>query len=335
MGNRPVHKVRLAGTTTTYTAEPRQSLLFAGLAAGIPLPYECNSGTCGSCKAVLRGGQIEDRYPSAPGLSARDRRKGRVLLCQAEPRSDVEVKVDPIPTDEEPRPQTLELVTNRVRRLGPTMLELELTPVAPIRFLAGQYLLLKIPGVGRRAYSMANAPIDDSRIDLLIKAVPGGAATKYFFEHLASGTVLEAEGPLGRAYLRNSEGPKIRCVAGGSGLAPVLSIARAALGAGRKVDLYYGARCLDDLVYLDVLADLQREHEERAEVITCLSEPRDGDEWTGATGNVGDVLFSEVSDLTQTSIYMAGPPAMVDAVLGGCVLERGVPADRIYFDRFY
>ena len=57
----------IAGTSRRLESRSGERLLHAGLRQGVGLPYECASGTCGSCKATLVSGQIEDHWPEAPG----------------------------------------------------------------------------------------------------------------------------------------------------------------------------------------------------------------------------------------------------------------------------
>jgi ferredoxin len=69
-----------------------ENVLAAALAAGIPLPHSCRAGRCASCKATLVAGHIAypgDRLP--PGIVAAEAARGEVLLCQAHPRSDLEI----------------------------------------------------------------------------------------------------------------------------------------------------------------------------------------------------------------------------------------------------
>ncbi len=69
-----------------------EDVLSAALAAGIPLPHSCRAGRCASCKARLLAGEIA--YPGGvlpPGIVASEAARGEVLLCQAQPRSDLRV----------------------------------------------------------------------------------------------------------------------------------------------------------------------------------------------------------------------------------------------------
>jgi toluene monooxygenase electron transfer component len=80
-------EIRIA-TGETYSCAGDDTLLRAALRAGRGFPYECNSGSCGTCKVELVEGEIHTLRPDAPGLAERDRAKNRVLACQAEPRGD-------------------------------------------------------------------------------------------------------------------------------------------------------------------------------------------------------------------------------------------------------
>ena len=70
-----------------------EKVLGAALAEGIPLPHSCRAGRCATCKARLISGEIaypDDRLP--PGIVAAEAARGEVLLCQAQPRSDLVIE---------------------------------------------------------------------------------------------------------------------------------------------------------------------------------------------------------------------------------------------------
>lgn len=81
-------RVTLLPGGETFTAAADQSLMLAGLAAGLTLPWSCRTGTCRTCIARLVQGRIEHRIPW-PGLSAEEKADGFILPCVAEARSDV------------------------------------------------------------------------------------------------------------------------------------------------------------------------------------------------------------------------------------------------------
>jgi len=325
-------RIAFGGSSVAFRCRADQSILHAALAAGVPLPHECASGSCGTCKVELVSGEVEARWPEANGVSPRDRLKGKILACQSEPRSDCTLRARlSAPEPDVPPPADFELEVTGLDRPAEGVLVVSGVAEAPVRFLAGQFVLLRLPG-GRRASSMANPPEAGSRrLEFFVKAKPGGAATQIWFEALRPGDRLVGEGPFGRAFLRIDDERDIVCVAGGSGLAPMLSIAFDSVRSSRRrVDLFFGVRRSADVFAEDRLDRLAATRKVR--VVTALSE--DGAAPGRALGLIGDVMRARVPDLHERTLYMAGPPAMVDDLLRACVTQVGLAADRIHFDRF-
>ncbi|MFE6983810.1 2Fe-2S iron-sulfur cluster-binding protein [Streptomyces griseus] len=75
------------GLVGTAVVEPGQTLLDAGLAAGLPLPYSCTVGTCGSCVLRLRDGEVTQPEPTC--LTPEQKAEGQVLACVSRPLSGV------------------------------------------------------------------------------------------------------------------------------------------------------------------------------------------------------------------------------------------------------
>src|SRR6478672_6729183 len=78
---------------TTFECSPGERLLFAGLAHGLSLPYECATGTCGTCRGRVMEGTFETAWLEAPGAAKLKRDRGEVLFCQTHPGSDCVVRV--------------------------------------------------------------------------------------------------------------------------------------------------------------------------------------------------------------------------------------------------
>ena len=197
-------------------------------------------------------------------------------------------------------------------------------------FLPGQYVLLQVPGGERRAYSMANVGAES--LDFIVKEKPGGHASRYLFEDLAAGDTVSLEGPYGRAYLRIPQEREIVCVAGGSGLAPMLSVARASIAEpdAPPVRLFFGANTAEELFMVDEMEALAAEHDRFSLTLAV----RDGVPGA-ATGLVGDVALEAMADLDDCDFYMAGPPGLIDALLRPVMKSGRVRPERIFFDRFY
>ena len=324
--------IRLEPSGESFVCNPGETILRAGLAAGFAMPYECASGSCGSCKGRLQEGEVDMIWPEAPGLTERDRRKGgRVLCCQALPRTDCTVQVRLVETAaDEPAPAPFTAACEVLERLIRGVVLIRCRPERPVPFLPGQYVLLQVPGGERRAYSMANTEAET--LDFIVKEKPGGHGSRYLFEDLAAGDTLSLEGPYGRAYLRAPPEREIVCVAGGSGLAPMLSVVQAALARpdAPPVRLFFGANSADELFMVDAMEALAARHER----LTLTIAVRDGAPGC-ATGLVGDVALAAMEALDECDFYMAGPPGLIDALLRPAMKSGKIRPERIFFDRFY
>src|SRR5882672_1423730 len=70
-----------------------ERMLYAGLKQGLKLPYECATGTCGTCRGRIVQGSTLVEWNEAPGFARLKREKGDVLMCQARPTTDCVVRV--------------------------------------------------------------------------------------------------------------------------------------------------------------------------------------------------------------------------------------------------
>jgi len=337
------HPIQLEGTGSSYACPADDTLLRAGLRAGLGIAYECNVGSCGSCKFQLLEGDVEVRWAEAPGLSKKDWERGRRLACQSSPRSACRIKTvvnaEFVPRVTPKRfPATLENVVDVTH----DMREFRFRGRERASFLPGQYALLQFPGVqGVRAYSMSNVSDGGSAWEFVIRRVPDGAGTRVLFDELRAGDEIEMDGPYGLAYLRSESARDLVCVAGGSGLSPMISIARGLVGepalATRKLHFFYGGRGPQDVcgeMHLRELAgfgDRIRYHS-----IISMPELDESRAWKGETGFVHELVERTLGvNLAGYEYYMAGPPPMVQAALKLLIVDHKVPSQQIHYDRFF
>lgn len=332
--------IRLAGSEQAYPCEGGDVLLRAAQRAGIAFPYECNVGSCGNCKFELLEGEVAMRWEQAPAWTDKDRQRRRFLGCQAQPLGDCTIKL---------RPDAKYAPRHRPRRFGAQVLarrrithdieEFRCLLDAPQRFEPGQYALLQLPGVeGPRAYSMSNVAGDGTSWEFQVRRVPGGRGSNALFDQVAPGQRLEIDGPYGMAWLRRDAPRDLLLVAGGSGLAPMMSIARAASVepalAPRHIHFLYGARTPADVCGEDMLRVLPG-WGSRIDFQAAVSAPPSGAAWNGKVGFVHELARERFGDeLMRTEIYFAGPPAMA-AAMQRMLLDAKVPFGQVHFDQFY
>lgn len=333
--------ISFTGTDTEAGCAPAETILLAGLRAGLPLPYECASGGCGTCRAQLIEGSVTSRWDEATGLSDRDRRKGnRILMCQSVPQGPCQVRVSfsGEPPAAEPRPGRHTGILAEREMLTADTARFVIDVGQEMPYLPGQFVLLEFADGARRAYSMSRPVFDGDRgaIELLVRAKPGGAASGWLFGRLGGGDELVVEGPYGKAYAQSPPGRPVLCLAGGTGLAPVLAIAQELSrgSPGRRIGIYVGSRRAADIVLADRLAALAAAG---AKVI-CAAEQDPGAEHRQLgplrTGLALDHLAADWPDLSRHDIYVAGPEPMIDATLRRLVRDGTASADRVFFDRF-
>lgn len=335
------YHVAVDGAGVEFPCVEGDTILRAALRAGVALGYECNSGSCGSCRYELLEGDVVDRRPDAPGLSPRDRRKGRRLACQNEPRSDCRIKATAAASVTAHRPTQQIATLKAVHPLTHDMSEFVFETDRHAGFAPGQYAMLRLPGGDvERAYSMSNVGNCHKTWKFVVKRVPGGAATSLLFNEVQIGSKVEIDGPFGHAYLREGDGRNIACVGGGSGLGAMISIvlgAAALPDAGAwTVDLFVGGRTEKDL-HVPQAVQLAARRLGRLRTHRAVS-----DGVPGATGDdaphrgfLHEVVVGRLGDsLTDLTFYAAGPPAMTDALARALVLDGGLDADRLFYDRF-
>jgi propane monooxygenase reductase subunit len=182
---------------------------------------------------------------------------------------------------------------------------------------------------------MANTPGQPDRLEFMIKLYEGGQFSGLLANGngIKVGDELTCTGPYGVFTLRDTSPRRLVFIAGGAGMAPIVSLLRsmAEKGSTRPATFYYGARTVDDLFALDELERLRAELP-ALRFVPALSEAG-GDGWEGEAGLITDVVDRMEEDLADVDAYLCGPPPMVDAAIA--LLERrGCPESHIYFDKF-
>ncbi|RIJ16702.1 oxidoreductase [Henriciella mobilis] len=329
------NKVTLTSEARELFVAQDKTLLEAMLAEGMAMPHDCKVGSCGTCKFKLLDGKIRELSPSALVLERDELSAGYRLACQALPRSDLTIALDaPLLSQQAVNnyPATIVAAT----RLCPDIINLIVELDRPLSFTPGQYADLSLPSIdGPRSYSFAFAPENGSakQLQFHVRHVPGGAFTDWLFGGERIGTQMEVAAPYGAFHLKPSKAPML-CIAGGSGLAPIMAILQEAraLGANRPVILLYGARTKAHLYCLDEISALAADWNAPFEFIPVLSEESPNSPWEGARGLVTQQI-AEIPDRAQCEAYLCGPPAMVD-LAEEVLLKAGVSRHAISADRF-
>ncbi len=312
-----------------------ETILEAGLRAGIVLPFECRNGACGKCKCVVLHGSVDQRAYQKSALTDAEKALGKALMCCAVPRSDLEIEYEAESAAAAAIVQTYIGRVHGMERLSDEVMRLTISLPAgeKIRFVAGQYVNILLPDGQRRAFSFANPPHQGENIELHVRLIPGGRFTTFVFTQMKVGDDLRFEGPLGSFRLRESRQPII-FVAGATGFAPIKSIVEDAFHRGirRPMLLYWGVRRPKDL-YMVELAERWQQAQDNFKFVPVLSEARPEDRWQGRTGLVHEAILRDFPDLKGYEAYVCGSVKMVDTAFPA-FLAQGLSEESCFSDAF-
>jgi CDP-4-dehydro-6-deoxyglucose reductase len=312
------------------------SVLVALEKAGFVLPNNCRAGACGECKVRVLSGEFDQGFVMDMALPQADRAKGYGLMCVAKPLTDLVIDwtvTKDGPKLFPPREDMPYLVVDRITRT-PRIVEFHLMPLGtPMRFWPGQYVSIKAPSrpEGPRSYSLARAPRPDGMIVLQITKVDGGVTSAWLHESVPLGSTLPISGPYGTFIGDPKADTPVLCLAAGSGQAPILSLADAALRRGYKspVTLVFSARTNDDVFGQGLLAYWTYMHRNFKSYVTLTREQRSG----ALYGHIPKLLPGLFPDLSGYSVFIAGSNAFTDDCVAA-VKRLGAKESQINMERF-
>jgi CDP-4-dehydro-6-deoxyglucose reductase len=330
------YSVTIQSSGHRFRVEHGESVLDAALRHGVILPYGCRNGACGSCMGTVSRGSVTYPHGTPPALGASDATAGRALFCQAQPASDLEILVREVDGARDIEVKTFPCRVEKLEHLAHDVIRiyLKLPSSDRMQFLAGQFIEVLIEGHEPRAFSIANAPHDDSLVELHIRFVAGGLFTDQVFHSMREKALWRIRGPLGTFFLREDSARPAILIGGGTGFAPLKGMLEHAFrtGLAKPLHLFWGVRAQRDL-YLDNLPRQWLRQHPNFRYTPVLSAPRDGDDWPGATGYVTDWVVQTYPDLSGHDVYMSGPPVMVQAGHDR-FMQHGLDETRFFSDAF-
>jgi NAD(P)H-flavin reductase/ferredoxin len=324
------------GARLAFPCVAGQDVLSAAEAAGVFLPAMCHEGSCGLCGALVREGAYE-MGPHTPDAMPKD--PGGVLLCRCLPQADVTIAL-PYAQDRirhEKIPERAAVIESLAPAgAGAMALALRYLPSAEYGtmadFIPGQYMQLENAEGVRRAYSLANLPNWEGRLEFIIRLRQGGAFSTWLGTQAELGDVLTVCGPEGRFVMDDSSLRPRVLVGGGCGVAPILALLRQMVQVqdSLPVHLVFGANREEELFAPDMIAALGAD---LPQLSVDLAVWRPGPDWHGFTGTAAEALDAYlVAHPEEPDIYVCGPPRLLDAVTE-VVRTRKIAPERIIAER--
>lgn len=312
------------------SVRPGVNLLEALREHQVPVSYSCTAGRCGTCRCKVIEGDVLESGPASERPQGTQERF--VLACQTFLTESCTIEI-PEPDEVVVHPaRILKAAVAAIDDLTHDIKRLRLKPARPLDFSPGQYAQLQFTPQHSRPYSMAGL-CGDEVLEFHARLVPGGRVTGYIANELKVGDPVRVSGPMGSAYLRRKPAEPILCVAGGTGLAPILSIVRGAVAAGMRnpIHLYFGARSARDVYGLPWLNELRERHPQLHVHVVVTGGEHNRDHRGGL---VTDAIAQDWRELRGWRAYLCGSPPMVEAATRQAQ-QMGVQPDHIYADAFY
>lgn len=297
----------------TVKASFGETLVDAGLSGWVAIPHDCCSGQCDTCRVTVVSGEVDDCGTAE---------KGTVLACQAKVIGNATIAFD-----HAPEIVKRSGVVTGITLLAPDILEVIVTLPAPIEgFRPGQYLSVKFAGFPARDLSPTvrfDGTAGPGELVFHIRRYPGGLVSTQIGATIRPGHRVQVRGPFGGAYLRDGDGP-IVLIGGGTGWAPIWSVAAAARREQRHRDLVViaGSRDVEGL-YMRRSLEWLIDNGVRDVIATAevgASDPVRRGRPTHYLPSLGP----------EDTVYVAGPPPLVDTVK----LKSRAAAARCYADPF-
>ncbi|MCX7087747.1 MAG: FAD-binding oxidoreductase [Methylococcales bacterium] len=323
----------------SFDCRSDEDVITAAVRQDIYLMSSCREGGCATCKGFCADGDYILGKCSSQALPYEEEEAGQVLLCRCYPSTNIEVEVPYTYERISFSPEGLVFAAQIVElaQISSNVMKLQLQRTGDdkqVKFDSGQFFDLEIPGTSStRSYSPANTTNKQGDLEFLIRIVDGGKFSEFLKKDATVGQSINVKGPSGIFGLKENGFTPRYFIAGGTGLAPILSMVRRMKewDEPQKCVIYFGVNTEAEIFHLaelDLLAASMPTLELRNCVWKC------SDDWHCEKGSVVDILRRDLlATGVKPDIYLCGPPGMVDATFAVCA-EMGISKERIYLEKF-
>jgi NAD(P)H-flavin reductase/ferredoxin len=296
-----------------------ETVLDTLLRNNIAIAYGCRAGACQACMLMAKTDQIPDDCQH--GLSKPRIQEGYFLSCRCEPEQDMEIQLPNLSAEKQ-----LATISEK-SLLNPTTLRLNLQ--CRFRWRAGQYITLWLNDTAR-CYSIASVASLDKTIELHIHIYPSGAVSQSLATKINVGDTLAIQGPIGECVYDNKQGPQnLLLIASGTGLAPLLGLARDALSQNHQnsIHLLFRAKHASDFYCVDTLQTLQAQYPQFSFSLNC-DEPASSEE-DSHTNTWQAYLRRHFTELRGSRVYICGGDDFVQQARKQCFMQGAARRDII------
>lgn len=304
-----------------------QTVLSALLEHSHEIPNSCRAGVCQSCLMQASDGTVPEH--AQDGLKDTLKSQGYFLACICKPAEPLHI----IDSKNIHQRYTARVINHEF--INDDILRLRLKTEQTFDYHAGQFINLWMNKKVMRSYSLASVDKLDDFLELHIRRVPDGLVSNWLCDEISSVDSLQIQTATGDCfYVPGSPSQKLLLAGTGTGLAPLIGIARDALSQGHQgeIHLIHGARHKDDLYMHQTLGNLAKKYKQFYYHTNVLI-PDNGAQ-TGSPVPL-DLQLQKVAgdDIAESKFYLCGDADIVKKLKTKMFLA-GASMKNIYSDPF-
>ncbi|MCK5687456.1 2Fe-2S iron-sulfur cluster binding domain-containing protein [bacterium] len=299
------------------------------------IPSACGGkGTCGYCMVKLPDEDIPLLPTEEIVMAEKDVNAGWRLACQIKVKKNMSVWMP----EEYFMIKEFHCRVAKTETIAADIKEIELEMIEPdsIEFKAGQYIQVMVPSVGEtvyRSYSISSHPGNCKSLFLNIKLEDKGIGSTYLHK-LKVGDTVNISGPYGDFLLTGSNRQAV-FVAGGVGLAPINSILHQIFqdNIDRKCLVYFKVKLEEEFYYLEQLSQWKEKYANFSYKLVVSDIPETESFDSGERARITKVLEDDFQKISESEFYLCGAPKMINGIME-YFDKKGIPSDRVFYDKF-
>jgi len=303
-----------------------QTVLSALLDRGHKIPNSCRAGICQTCLMQATEGDVPETAQA--GLKDTLKSQGYFFACCCEPQTPLHV----VASQAEHLRCPADVIEHK--QVSDDILRLRLKPQEAFDYRSGQYITAWKDNTQGRNYSLASVAELDEHLELHIRRIPDGVVSNWLHDEITTGDTLQIQTAMGHCfYMPDLPEQDILLAGTGTGLAPLLGIARDALRQGHSgnIHLVHGARHVDDLYMHQALIDMASQYKQFHYYANVLQ--ADDVQAPVSTIPIDQQLINISVDLADCKIYLCGDADIVNGLKRKLFLA-GASISNIYCDPF-
>lgn len=295
-----------------FLIEGNNSILEAGLNAGLTLNYGCSNGQCGNCKARLISGEVRLTREHEYVLSENEVKRGFILACSNTAVTDVVLLAQEAIDETDIPIQEIDAHVSKQELINEQWMILTLRTPLPsrLRFLSGQSVYLSMPGIDETLYPVASCPCDERNLQFHIPR-SDTPFSHYVFNLLSHGERVGVRGPQGTFLLETDNGRPLIFITTDNGFAYIKVLIEQAITLGEVDRIHlYRFNSEGKRPYLDNLCRAWNDSIDTFHYTLCPSTPVTGND--NPIESLFSPLASDYPDMQEFNIYLAGENELLE-----------------------